>query len=173
MPCRIALTTRVFGFPENDWKGTEFARYHAVNVSPSWIRRFGWLEVVCSTVTTSPSSRTGSSRAVSAQLKNSATTQAQSFDGGTIYSIRQIWMTYGCDCDPSIQQWTEYEREPPGTRGSNRDSMAGVCERLHRRSRCCQRRRRHCQLPVSSPYIWRIKKQVLKTPTESNVRRFL
>lgn len=45
--------------------------------------------------------------AVSAQLENSATTQAQRFDGGILDSVRPSWIPCGCDCAPSIQQRAE------------------------------------------------------------------
>ncbi len=77
--------------------------------------------------------------AVSAQLENSATTQAQRFDGGILDSVRQSWIPCGCDCAPSIQQRAEYNRTP-GTRRHNRDSRAGVRERPCPQTRCRQRK---------------------------------
>ena len=92
--------------------------------------------------------------AVSAQLENSATTQAQRFDGGILDSVRPSWIPCGCGCAPSIQQWAEYNREPLELDDIIAIHGPAFVSGFRRRPPCRQRKRRPSQSPVSRPRSW-------------------
>ncbi|WP_235689935.1 hypothetical protein [Mycolicibacterium gadium] len=60
--------------------------------------------------------------AASASLINAAADQTHAVDGGIPYSIRQVWMARGGDCDPSPQQWAIYDED-----AKNFNTVTSIC----------------------------------------------
>ncbi|WP_079547934.1 hypothetical protein, partial [Mycobacteroides abscessus] len=49
--------------------------------------------------------------AVTAEMINAATTQAQVIEGGIHEALRLVWALRGSDREPTLQQWADYDKE--------------------------------------------------------------